>query len=169
MRKNIGLVLLQLLVAIAPQGLRALQSKRRFPPAPRESLQDLLQLGVRRSFGQLRTPQGALMAFLYITGHGGLRLHPCLTETNEGGLGFQPRVLQSAIKFLAALAQLYRGPTIGSSFSRRSSDDRVLGRRRVSIPLAKTGDSDRRQILSEYTLVARNEKSSAGVLDLSTS
>ena len=39
----------------------------------------------------------------------------------------------------------------------------------VSIPLAKTGDSDRRQILSEYTLVARNEKSSGGVFDLTTS
>ena len=34
------------------------------------------------------------------------------------------------------------------------------GRRMVSIPLTKTGDSDRRQILSEYALVARNEKSS---------
>jgi hypothetical protein len=43
------------------------------------------------------------------------------------------------------------------------------GRRMVSIPLAKTGDSDRRQILSEYTLVARNEKSSGGVFDLPTS
>jgi hypothetical protein len=39
----------------------------------------------------------------------------------------------------------------------------------VSIPLAKTGDSDRRQILSEYTLVARNEKSSDRVFDLTTS
>jgi Family of unknown function (DUF5309) len=28
------------------------------------------------------------------------------------------------------------------------------------MPLAKTGDSDRRQILTEYALVARNEKSS---------
>ena len=43
------------------------------------------------------------------------------------------------------------------------------GRRMVSIPLAKTGDSDRRQILSEYTLVARNEKSSGGVFDNTTS
>jgi hypothetical protein len=43
------------------------------------------------------------------------------------------------------------------------------GRRMVSIPLAKTGDSDRRQILSEYTLVARNEKSSDRVFDLTTS
>src|SRR3954452_7044150 len=45
----------------------------------------------------------------------------------------------------------------------------LYGRRMVSIPLAKTGDSDRRQILSEYTLVARNEKSSGGVFDLTTS
>jgi len=43
------------------------------------------------------------------------------------------------------------------------------GRRMVSVPLAKTGDSDRRQILSEYALVARNEKSSGGVFDLTTS
>jgi hypothetical protein len=43
------------------------------------------------------------------------------------------------------------------------------GRRTVSIPLAKTGDSDRRQILSEYTLVARNEQSSGGVFDRTTS
>jgi Family of unknown function (DUF5309) len=39
------------------------------------------------------------------------------------------------------------------------------GRRMVSIPLAKTGDSDRRQMLSEYSLVARNEKASGGVFD----
>jgi Family of unknown function (DUF5309) len=45
----------------------------------------------------------------------------------------------------------------------------LKGRRMVSIPLAKTGDSDRRQMLSEYTLVARNEKSSGGVFDNTTS
>jgi hypothetical protein len=39
------------------------------------------------------------------------------------------------------------------------------GRNMISIPLAKTGDSDRRQVLSEYALVARNEKSSGGVFD----
>lgn len=43
------------------------------------------------------------------------------------------------------------------------------GRKMVSIPLARTGDSERRQILSEYTLVARNEKASGGVFDLTTS
>jgi uncharacterized protein DUF5309 len=43
------------------------------------------------------------------------------------------------------------------------------GRRMVSLPLAKTGDSDRRHMLSEYALVARNEKSSGGVFDLTTS
>jgi hypothetical protein len=43
------------------------------------------------------------------------------------------------------------------------------GRKMVSIPLAKTGDSDRRQILSEYVLVSRNEKASGGVFDLTTS
>lgn len=35
-------------------------------------------------------------------------------------------------------------------------------------PLAKTGDSDRVQILSEYTLVSRNEKASGIVADLTT-
>ena len=45
----------------------------------------------------------------------------------------------------------------------------ISGRKMVSIVLAKTGDSDRRQLLTEYTLVARNEKSSGGVFDLTTS
>jgi Family of unknown function (DUF5309) len=45
----------------------------------------------------------------------------------------------------------------------------VNGRRMVSVPLAKTGDSDRRMLLSEYALVARNEKASGGVFDLTTS
>jgi hypothetical protein len=39
----------------------------------------------------------------------------------------------------------------------------------VSFPLAKTGDSDWKEILSEYTLVARNEKASGGVFDNTTS
>jgi len=43
------------------------------------------------------------------------------------------------------------------------------GRNMISIPLAKTGDSDRRQILAEYSLVARNEKASGGVFDNTTS
>jgi len=43
------------------------------------------------------------------------------------------------------------------------------GRKMVSLNLAKTGDSERRQILSEYALVARNEKSSGIVADLTTS
>jgi hypothetical protein len=41
----------------------------------------------------------------------------------------------------------------------------LAGRRMLSIPLARTGDSERRQMLSEYSLVARNEKSSGGVFD----
>jgi hypothetical protein len=45
----------------------------------------------------------------------------------------------------------------------------LSGRRMLSTPLAKTGDSDQRQILSEYALVARNEKASGGVFDLTTS
>jgi hypothetical protein len=43
------------------------------------------------------------------------------------------------------------------------------GRRMISIPLARTGDSERRQMLSEYVLVARNEKANGGVFDLTTS
>jgi len=43
------------------------------------------------------------------------------------------------------------------------------GRNMTSIPLAKTGDSERREVLSEYTLVARNEKASGGVFDNTTS
>ena len=42
------------------------------------------------------------------------------------------------------------------------------GRNMVSQPLAKTGDSDRRQILTEYTLVSGNEKASGGVFDVSS-
>lgn len=42
-------------------------------------------------------------------------------------------------------------------------------RNMVELDLAKTGDSDRRQVLSEYALTARNEKSSGGVFDLTTS
>jgi hypothetical protein len=45
----------------------------------------------------------------------------------------------------------------------------MAGRKMVSVPLAKTGDSERRQILSEYTLVSRNEKASGGVFDNTTS
>jgi hypothetical protein len=42
------------------------------------------------------------------------------------------------------------------------------GRRMVSIPLAKTGDSIKKEVLSEYALEARNEKSSGGVFDNTT-
>lgn len=43
------------------------------------------------------------------------------------------------------------------------------GRNMIQIPLAKTGDSDRRQVLAEWTLVSRNEKASGIVADLTTS
>lgn len=43
------------------------------------------------------------------------------------------------------------------------------GRSMLSFPLAKTGDSDYREILSEYTLEARNEKASGGIFDLTSS
>jgi len=42
------------------------------------------------------------------------------------------------------------------------------GRNMISIPLAKTGDSDRKQILSEYTLEACNQKASGGVFDVTS-
>ena len=45
----------------------------------------------------------------------------------------------------------------------------LAGRKFTSIPIAPTGDSQKREILSEVTLVARNEKSSGGVFDLTTS
>ncbi len=43
------------------------------------------------------------------------------------------------------------------------------GRNMISLPLAKTGDSERRQVLSEYALVARNEKANGGVFDRTSS
>ena len=43
------------------------------------------------------------------------------------------------------------------------------GRSFLSYALAKTGDSDAKTILSQYTLEARNEKASAGVFDLTSS
>lgn len=42
------------------------------------------------------------------------------------------------------------------------------GRKMVSIPLAVTGDSRQRQVLSEYCLESCNEKASGGVFDLTT-
>lgn len=41
----------------------------------------------------------------------------------------------------------------------------IKGRNMVSFPLAKTGDSEKRSVLTEYTIVARNEKASGGVFD----
>jgi hypothetical protein len=43
------------------------------------------------------------------------------------------------------------------------------GRNMATFDLAKTGDSDAKQILAEYTLEARNEKASGIVADLTTS
>jgi hypothetical protein len=43
------------------------------------------------------------------------------------------------------------------------------GRKMVSIQLAKTGDSDKREVLSEYALESRNEKASGAVYDNTTS
>lgn len=44
----------------------------------------------------------------------------------------------------------------------------LKGRNMISIPLARTGDSERRVVVTEYALVARNEKSSGGVFDNTT-
>lgn len=38
-----------------------------------------------------------------------------------------------------------------------------------TVPLAKTGDSEKVQIITEFTLESRNEKASGGVFDLTTS
>lgn len=43
------------------------------------------------------------------------------------------------------------------------------GRKFATSDLSKTGDSTRKMVLCEYTLEARNEKSSGGVFDLTTS
>ena len=43
------------------------------------------------------------------------------------------------------------------------------GRNMATVELAKTGDTDRKQILSEYTLEARQQKASGAVYDLTTS
>jgi hypothetical protein len=45
----------------------------------------------------------------------------------------------------------------------------LAGRKMVSFDLAKTGDNIRKTILSEFALEARNEKSSGGVFDLTSS
>ncbi len=45
----------------------------------------------------------------------------------------------------------------------------LKGRNMISIPLARTGDSERRVVVTEYALVARNEKSSGGVFDCTVS
>lgn len=42
------------------------------------------------------------------------------------------------------------------------------GRNMVTFPLAKTGDADRKEILSEFTLEARNEKGNGGVFDVTS-
>lgn len=43
------------------------------------------------------------------------------------------------------------------------------GRNMVTFDIAKTGDTDAKQILSEFTLEARNEAANGGVFDLTTS
>lgn len=45
----------------------------------------------------------------------------------------------------------------------------LKGRKMVSIPLAKTGDSERRQMLSEWVVISRNEKASGIIADNTTS
>jgi hypothetical protein len=45
----------------------------------------------------------------------------------------------------------------------------LAGRRFVAFPLSKTGDADRRVVVSEYALVSRNEKGSGAVYDATSS
>jgi hypothetical protein len=45
----------------------------------------------------------------------------------------------------------------------------IPGRSFVTFPLSKTGDTERKQILVEHTLVSRQEAGSGGVFDLTTS
>lgn len=45
----------------------------------------------------------------------------------------------------------------------------IPGRNFVTFPLSKTGDTERKQILVEHTLVSRQEAGSGGVFDLTTS
>jgi hypothetical protein len=45
----------------------------------------------------------------------------------------------------------------------------LKGRNMISIPLARTGDTERRVVISEYAVVSRNEKASGLVADLTTS
>lgn len=89
-----------------------------------------------------------------------------------------------ATKKITAAADVYesdfgRLKTVPNRFM-RSRDCLVLqmdmwasaalpGRNMISFPLAKTGDTDRRQILVEHTLESRNEKASGGVFDLTSS
>jgi hypothetical protein len=49
------------------------------------------------------------------------------------------------------------------------ADSALPDRNMVGIPLAKTGDSDRKQLLIEHTLTSRNEKASGGIFDLTSS
>ncbi len=42
------------------------------------------------------------------------------------------------------------------------------GRNMISVPLAKTGDSERKQLLSEYTLEARNQQSGGIIADVTS-
>lgn len=42
------------------------------------------------------------------------------------------------------------------------------GRNFITFPLAKTGDTDKKQLLVEHTLVARQEAGSGGVFDLTS-
>ncbi len=45
----------------------------------------------------------------------------------------------------------------------------IPGRNFVTFPLSKTGDTERKQILAEHTLVSRQEAGSGGVFDLTSS
>lgn len=89
-----------------------------------------------------------------------------------------------ATKKITAAADVYesdfgRLKTVPNRFM-RSRDVLVLqmeywasaalpGRNFITFPLAKTGDTDKKQLLVEHTLVSRQEASSGGVFDLTSS
>lgn len=96
--------------------------------------------------------------------------------------GFSTRMDDSANKRLVATISVYVGPygelkiTPNRFQSARTAylldmDYWQMGTLRPMdvVPLAKIGDAERKALVTEYTLISRNEKASAAVRDLTTS
>lgn len=77
-------------------------------------------------------------------------------ESDFGSLRIVPNRFQRARDALVLQADMWAIPFLP-------------GRNMISFPLAKTGDTEKRQILSEYTLEARQEAANGIVRDLTTS